>query len=249
MKYKERWEELKTRKDAESLCCLLRDCPVTAAVIGLDGRPEARPVSLQTGAGDLTFSAPRNNRLYAELSRKPVISLLCRDPDGDALVRIGAKICFTDDEAADREGVSRFVLTEADVELIVGEAEHHFALPDPAGLLRGVTIRKKTELRDRLSKLLIRREEGGAGSVSEDLFAVKLFDGALLLFAESAKTLWPRMDVQPIERAAIFETWDEREAFVRLAKQLIGNAVIDKPEDMTWWLNPETLMERYRAAK
>ena len=77
---------------------------------------------------------------------------------------------------------------------------------------------------------------------------MKLYDGALFLFAEEAKKLWPRMDVQPMERASVYETWDERESFVRLAKRLIGNAVIAKPEDMTYWLNPETLTELYKGS-
>ena len=39
----------------------------------------------------------------------------------------------------------------------------------------------------------------------------------------------------------MFETWDERERYTRLAAELIGNTVIDKPEDLTYWLNKETL--------
>ena len=49
------------------------------------------------------------------------------------------------------------------------------------------------------------------------------------------------MDIRPIERAAVFETYDERERFTSLAASLIGNAKIDKPEDVTYWLNRETL--------
>ena len=49
------------------------------------------------------------------------------------------------------------------------------------------------------------------------------------------------MDIRPIERAAVFETWDQRERYTKLAAELIGNAVIDKPEDLSYWINPETL--------
>ena len=49
------------------------------------------------------------------------------------------------------------------------------------------------------------------------------------------------MDIRPIERAAVFETWDEREKYTKLAARLIGNAVIDKPEDLTFWLDAERL--------
>ena len=248
MRYTELWQKLLKNKTAEDVRAVLERCPAAAAVIGLDGNPEARPVSPKPGGGDaLYFEAPRSTRLYAELSLKPGISLLCRDPEGDAFLRIGAEVVFAEDEEADRAGISVFFLTGERAELTLGGEEKSFALPDPAGVLRGITLRKKTELRDRLSKILLRREEGGPGSVSEDPFAVKLTDGALFLFAEEAKKLWPRMDVQPMERASVFETWAERETFVKLAKRLIGNAVIAKPEDMTYWLNPETLTELYRA--
>ena len=72
----------------------------------------------------------------------------------------------------------------------------------------------------------------------------KLYDGALFVFAEAAKALWPRMDIRPLERAAVFETWDEREKYTALAARLIGNAVISSPEAITYWLNPETLKQR-----
>ena len=78
---------------------------------------------------------------------------------------------------------------------------------------------------------------------SLDEETAKLYDGALFVFAEAAKALWPRMDIQSIERAAVFETWDEREKYTALAARIIGNAVISYPEDITYWLNPETLKE------
>ena len=249
MKYAELWETLRKDRNAESAAALLSRCPVTAAVIGLDGHPESRPVQLKSAEGGaIRFEAHRSTRLYAELSLKPWISLSAPDPDGDALLRIGGKICFSDDAEADRRGISVFFPTEAIAEVTVGDRELTFPLPDPAGVLRGVTIRKKTELRDRLAKLLVRREEEGEAAVPEDPFLLRLYDGALLLFAETAKALWPRMDIQPIERAAVYETWDEREKFVSLAKRLIGNAVVDKPEDLTYWLNPETLADLYRQS-
>jgi hypothetical protein len=49
------------------------------------------------------------------------------------------------------------------------------------------------------------------------------------------------MDIRPIERAAVFETYDERERWTNEAAALIGNAQIDKPEDLTYWLSIDTL--------
>lgn len=110
----------------------------------------------------------------------------------------------------------------------------------------GMTIKKKTELRDRLLRILQRREDEGGDTSEEGIFMQKLYDGALLAAAECAKKLWARMDVQQIERAVLYETYDERERFVLLAKKLIGNAVIAEPEDFTWYLNKETIADLYR---
>ena len=66
--------------------------------------------------------------------------------------------------------------------------------------------------------------------------------GALFVFAEAAKALWPRMDIQPIERAAVFETYDEREKYTLLAKKKIGNIRITKPEDLSYWTSEEALL-------
>ena len=66
--------------------------------------------------------------------------------------------------------------------------------------------------------------------------------GALFVFAEAAKALWPRMDIQPIERAAVFETYDEREKYTLLAKKKIGNTRITKPEDLSYWTSEEALL-------
>ena len=111
-------------------------------------------------------------------------------------------------------------------------------------VLTGITVKKKTELRDRIAKVLERREAEPPALPEE---TAKLYDGALFLFAEAAKALWPRMDIRPIERAAVFETWDEREKYTKLAARIIGNAVIDKPEDLTYFLDPERLAELWKG--
>ena len=74
-------------------------------------------------------------------------------------------------------------------------------------------------------------------------------EGGIAAAVEAAKALWPRMDIRPIERAAVFGTWDEREKYTKLAARLIGNAVIDKPEDLTYFLDPERLAELRKEKK
>lgn len=238
-----------------------RSARVYAATVGLDGRPQLRPVcslSLQDGA--LYFLTAKSRRLYAELCKTPYVQISAFDPQTETFLRISGKVCFCEDEAlirrcfeerpaltealgGDEKALIAFFLLGVRAEQTAGYDESPLAawvLPDPSGVLVGITIRKKTELRDRISRILERREAEPPARVDE---RVKLYDGALFLFAEAAKALWPRVDIQPMERAAVFETWDEREKYTKLAAELIGNAVIDKPEDLTYWLNPETLDE------
>ena len=55
----------------------------------------------------------------------------------------------------------------------------------------------------------------------------------------------PQRNCGPVwlERAAVFETYDEREKYTAAAAALIGNAEIDSPEDITYWLDPERWKE------
>ena len=246
---------------------LARSFPVLAAAEGLNGRPEIRPVTfLFAEDGALYFLTAKNRRFYAELCRKPHICLTAFDRESEVFLRVSGKACFSEEEPVlDRAVRERpellqafggepktliaFFLLEAKAELLAGLDEipqTEFFLPDPSGVLTGITIKKKTELRDRIAKILERREAEPPALPDE---TAKLYDGALFLFAEAAKALWPRMDIRPIERAAVFGTWDEREKYTKLAARLIGNAVIDKPEDLTYFLDPERLAELRKEKK
>ena len=244
---------------------LARCSPVWAGTLGLDGRPQLRPVSyLFAQDGALYFLTAKSRRLYAELCKTPYIQLSAADPETADCLRLSGKVCFTEDErlldrcvrerpelpdllGSERTALIAFFLLEARAELHTGFDElpqAAFRLPDPSGLLIGITIKKKPELRDRLVRVLERREAEPPAVLDE---TARLYDGALFLFAEAAKAIWPRMDIRPIERAAFFETWDEREQYTRRAAELIGNAVIDKPEDLSYWLNRETLEQLLRG--
>ena len=230
-----------------------------AGTLGLDGRPQLRPAHflfLQEGA--LYFLTAKNRRFYAELCKTPRLQLLAACPEAGMRLQLSGKACFTEDEAlldrcvrelprltaelgGEREALIAFFLLDARAAVFTDSGElplTELRLPDSAEAPVGLTIKKKTELRDRLSRILERREAEPPAAAEE---TAKLYDGALFLFAETAKALWPRMDIRPIERAAVFETWEERERYTKLAAKLMGNAVIDKPEDLTYWLNPETL--------
>lgn len=240
---------------------LERSAPVYAATVGLDGRPQLRPVCfLFQQDGALYFLTAKSRRLYAELCKSPNIQLCVSDHETETCLRISGKVCFTEDPdlilrcirerpavaaamGGDQKALIVFFLMGVRVEQSASYEEaplEAWTLPDPSGVPVGITIKKKTELRDRLARILERREAEPPAAADE---LTKLCDGALFLFAEAAKALWPRMDIRPIERAAVFETWDQREHYTKLAAALIGNAVIDKPEDLSYWLNPETLKE------
>lgn len=244
---------------AEIAALLEQAAPVYAGTVGLDGRPQLRPVCfLLQRDGGLYFLTAKSRRFYAELCKTPYIQLCVSEPGTERCLRISGKVCFTEEKdlilrgirerpamaaalGGDEKALIAFFLTGVRVERTALFEEVPLearSLPDPTGVLVGVTIKKKTELRDRLARILERREAEPPAELDE---TAKLYDGALFLFAEAAKALWPRMDIRPIERAAAFETWDQREHYTKLAAELVGNAVIDKPEDLSYWLNPETL--------
>ena len=235
--------------------------PLFAATVGLDGRPQLRPADFSFAQNDaLYFMTVKSSRFYAELCKTPYIQMCLAIPGTQTLFRLSGKACFIEDEdvldrfilerepafrrlGSDRKSLIAFFLLGAEAEIISPPeelGERTLRLPEPAGVLVGITLKKNTELRDRLSKILERREQEPFATADE---LTKCYDGALFVFAEAAKALWPRMDIRPIERAAAFETWDEREHYTGLAASLIGNAVIDKPEDLTYWLNLETLAD------
>ena len=238
---------------------LRRFSPLYAGTVGLDGKPQVRPAAFAFERdGAFYFPTSKSCRMYAELSKTPQVQLCAADAETKVTFRLSGKVCFTEDAdvleqcaaacpelpgSGDGRALIAFFLLGAEASLESGNADipsREFSLPDPSGVLIGITLKKKTELRDRLTRVFERRE---AEPPVLDAETAKLYDGALFVFAEAAKALWPRMDIRPVERAAVFETWDERERYTSLAARLIGNAVISFPEDITYWLNPETLKE------
>ncbi|MBR4658388.1 MAG: hypothetical protein IKP26_03930 [Clostridia bacterium] len=253
-------KEILDRGGAEAAGALLGRFPITAAaVIGLDKKPKAHAVEFcfeQDGA--LYFAAAKCETFYGELSLRPDFSLIACDPESGACLRLQARAEFTEDKdiiariagsgcgLAKKYGDPNMLIAffpvgiTAEAEL-AGETVRLELVP--ASALVGITLKKNSELRDRISKLIERRADGAPAECGEDPGRIKLYDGALTYFAEKAKELWPRMNVMPLEAALCFETYDERERYVLLAKKLIGNREISKPEDLTYYINIETLEE------
>ena len=132
-----------------------------------------------------------------------------------------------------------FFLKDVTLELVRDDGTSETVeLGTPENVLVGITLKKDKEIRDRLTRIMERREAEKPELLDEtSIRRQKICDGTLLLLAEKAKELWPRLDIQPAERSVIFETWDEREEYTRLARKRLGNARIDKPEDLTYWLS------------
>ncbi|MBR3436222.1 MAG: pyridoxamine 5'-phosphate oxidase family protein [Lachnospiraceae bacterium] len=250
----------------EKLKAFLRKQPVMyIAVTGLDKRPDVHPAELcYEEDGALYFAAAKCETFYGELSMDPVVRMCVLDRETGVLLNLRGKAVFTEDETV----VSRCIrecrsvreawghepgmliawfLRDVVFEFVCVKdgTKETYELGTPENVLVGIELKKDKEIRDRLSKILEEREAQDLRPENEDaLMQQKLYDGALLYFAETAKALWPRMDIGPIERSVLYETYDEREHFTGLAKKIIGNAVISKPEDLTYWLNKETLSQQ-----
>ena len=253
-------------EDAASVMALLREAPVLMiGTRGLDKLPAVHPIRpLFERDGALWFAAAKNTRLYAELSLAPACQLGLCDPETGFSFRLSGKAAFSEEPedlerclaespallalyAQEPTLLTPFCLTgmSAEFDDACGLPVRRFILPDPGGLLTGPVLKKKTELRDRLARLLKEREAEGNPPLDTPAAELRhIRDGLLLVLAEQAKSLWPRMDIQPIERAACFETYDEREDFMRRAKKLIGSVTLDKPEDLTYLLSPDTIREK-----
>ena len=91
---------MKKSPEASEIAEILeRSAPVYAGTVGLDGRPQLRPVCfLFQQDGALYFLTAKNRRLYAELSKTPYIQLCVLDLETETCLRISGKVCFTEDK-------------------------------------------------------------------------------------------------------------------------------------------------------
>ena len=249
--------------DAASVTEFVKAHPVLFAVTsGLDKKPQGHTAQLcYEEDGAMYFAAAKCDMYYGELSQNPSAILCAYDPARNIALTLRGTAVFTEDAdiiarcfdeceslrarwGDQREMVIAYFFKDVTAEFTAPGTDQRtvIELGTPANALVGITIAKDTELRDRLSRIMQRREAAVDAPAGErEQFLQKLYDGALLYFAETAKGVWPRLDIGPIERSAIFDTYDERKRFTGLARQLIGNARIDKPEDLTYWINADTL--------
>lgn len=106
----------------------------------------------------------------------------------------------------------------------------------------GICFEPSDELRGRMLRVMARR--AAETSIPEDgeaIYLQKLYDGALLCFAEEARRAWPELDTGSLSGCLLFKDEAEQAEFMEQAARLIGDTCIDKPEDITYWINKETL--------
>ena len=108
----------------------------------------------------------------------------------------------------------------------------------------GIRFEKDDELRGRMVRVMTRRAaEAPNPAEPRDVHLQKLYDGTLLCFAEAAKAVWPELDTGLLSGCLLFEDRAEQTMFMEMAGRLIGSVRIDKPEDITYWVNKDTLAE------
>ena len=111
----------------------------------------------------------------------------------------------------------------------------------------GICFENDDELRGRMTRVIMRRgAEAPNPEDPQDAYLQKLYDGTLLCFAEAARAVWPELDTGMLSERLLFEDDAEKNAFIKLVERLISGVRIDKPEDITYWINKETLAELLR---
>lgn len=106
----------------------------------------------------------------------------------------------------------------------------------------GISFEQSDELRGRMLRVMARRkDETRVPEGQEAICLQKLYDGALLCFAEAARRVWPEVDAGSLSGCLFFQDEAEQAEFMEKAGRLIGDRRMDKPEDITYWINKETL--------
>ena len=250
--------EEKMYESTERVSRFLKKAPaLIAGTMGFDKKPQLHKTDLcYEEDGAFYFAAEKCGRFYGELSLYPQLVLCAYDADEKTLLRIRGLAVFTEEKSVierclegsdalykrwckEPDMLIAFFLKDMTAEWIHDDGTREEEdLGTPENVLVGITVRKGKELRDRLVRIMEEREKAATDAVDKtDVRAQKVYDGTLLYLLDKAKEVWPRMNVQPAERSVLFETYDEREEYVRLARKRLGNARIEKPEDITYWLS------------
>lgn len=222
-----------------------RHTEMLIGVKGLDKKPWIYPLGKASEVnGTFYWLCDKSTQLYGSLSINEDAQIFIED--GDGIVRLTGKAVFSEDEKIiseclkdepEKDPVYQIALFIKDARLTVtnnGESKV-YVLKTSDETLTGVDMKKDKEIRDRLAKIIDERTE----KVVTDKEYQKFFDGALLVFGEYTKKLWPSFNLMQLENVLLYETYDERERYQNQAAAALGNITIKQVEDLSYYLNEE----------
>lgn len=227
---------------------ILRDNPrMLIGIKGLDKKPWIYPLGKASEiSGTFYWLCDKSTQLYGSLSLNPDAQIYIEENGiiyrltGKAVFSEDQKIiaeCLKDEKGKDPAYQIAFFLKDARLIVTDGDETTNYVLKTSGDVLVGIEMKKGKEIRDRLAKIIEER----AGKAVTDIEAQKAYDGALLVFAEKAKKLWPSFNLMPLESALLYETYDEREKYQNQAAAALGNITIRQVEDLTYYLSAERL--------
>ncbi len=244
------FRELMSLKDGREMAAgaLSSDHQLLIGLKGLDKKPWIYPLGRGREInGTFWYLCDKSTMLYGSLSLNPEAQIFLQDGEG-VIVRITGKAEFREDEQIINEFLKEdatldpvyqiaFFLKDARITVTYGADSVSKPVKVGEEAPIGITLKKDKEIRDRLARIFEER----ASKKVDNLEVQKLLDGALLAFGERAKKLWPSFNLMPLESALLYETYDEREKYQNRAAFLLGNITVRQVEDLTHYLNEETL--------
>ena len=224
-----------------------RHTEMLIGVKGLDKKPWIYPLGKASEVnGTFYWLCDKSTQLYGSLSINEDAQNLIED--GDSIVRLTGKAVFSEDEKIiseclkdepEKDPVYQIAFFIKDARLTVtnnGESKV-YVLKTSDETLTGVEMKKDKEIRDRMAKIIGQRAEK---EVTDKEYQ-KFFDGALLVFGECAKKLWPSFNLMQLDSVLLYETYDEREKYQNEAAMALGNVTIKQVEDLSYYLSEENI--------
>ena len=217
------------------------------AVKGLDKKPWIYQLEKASEVNDTFFwLCDKSTQLYGCLSINEDAQIFIED--GDDIVRLSGKAVFTEDEKIigeclkddqEKDPAYQIAFCLKDARLIVTnrEGSTSYSLKTSDAVVTGIEMKKDREIRDRLAKIINERAEK---HVTDKEFQ-KLYDGALLVFGECAKKLWPSFNLMMLESVLLYDTYDERESYQNQAAFALGNISVKQVEDLSYYLSEENI--------
>jgi hypothetical protein len=224
-----------------------RHSRMLVGVKGLDKKPWIYPLGKASEVNETFYwLCDKSTQLYGCLSINQDAQIFIED--GKTTVRLTGKAVFSEDEIIISECLKdepekdpsyqiAFFLKEARLTITDGQESTSYSLKTSDGVITGIEMKKDKEIRDRLAKIFNERAEK---KVTDKEFQ-KFYDGALLVFGECAKKLWPSFNLMPLESALLYDTYDERESCQNQAAFALGNISVKQVEDLSYHLSEENI--------